>query len=55
MNIHILKKEIEETRTKLNMLIQDENTIKNNYEILKVSQELDVLINKYILKKDSEI
>ncbi|CAH2214524.1 Aspartyl-phosphate phosphatase Spo0E-like superfamily [Tepidibacter aestuarii] len=39
----------------MNRLIQNEDTIKNNYEILKLSEEIDVLINKYILKKDSEL
>ncbi|WP_256466737.1 Spo0E family sporulation regulatory protein-aspartic acid phosphatase [Tepidibacter aestuarii] len=46
---------MEETKNKLNRLIQNEDTIKNNYEILKLSEEIDVLINKYILKKDSEL
>ncbi|SHH53437.1 aspartyl-phosphate phosphatase Spo0E family protein [Tepidibacter thalassicus] len=48
MDIHILKKQIEDTRTKLNILIKDENAIKNNDEILKLSQKLDILINIYI-------
>ncbi|SHK57297.1 aspartyl-phosphate phosphatase Spo0E family protein [Tepidibacter formicigenes] len=56
MRLHILKRQIENTRKRLNMMLNDKNIIKTNGEVLKLSQELDVLINEYIyLKKDDEI
>lgn len=43
-----LKKQIEETRDKLNMLITNSKEKINNNELLEVSQMLDELINAYI-------
>jgi hypothetical protein len=43
-----LKKQIEETRDKLNMLITNSKEKINSSELLEVSQMLDELINAYI-------
>jgi len=43
-----LKKQIEETRDKLNKLIINPKEKINNSELLEVSQMLDELINAYI-------
>lgn len=43
-----LKKQIEETRDKLNILITNPKEKNNNSELLEVSQILDELINAYM-------
>ena len=43
-----LKKQIEETRDKLNILITNSKEKNNNSELLEVSQILDELINAYM-------
>lgn len=42
-----IKKQIEELREKLNKLIAEDDYY-NNEKVLKISQELDKIINKYI-------
>ena len=42
-----LKKQIEDTREKLNMLIATKEIITEDKELLEISVSLDKLINKY--------
>ncbi len=48
MNIHILEKQLEETRKRLNSMTKNTQDMGNNEELVKLSQELDLLINQYM-------
>ena len=43
-----IKKQIEDTRDKLNMLIETKEIITDDKELLAISVRLDKLINEYI-------
>ena len=50
-----LKKQIEDTRDKLNTLIATKEIITDDKELLEISVRLDKLINIYIHTKNNEL
>lgn len=48
-----LNKLIEDTRDKLNMLIENKEIITDDKELLEVSIELDNLINQYMYTRNA--
>jgi len=49
-----IKKQIEDTRDELNMLIASRETIAGDKELLRISVKLDKLINQYIYVNKNE-
>ena len=49
-----IKKQIEDTRDELNMLIASRETIAGDKELLRISVKLDKLINQYIHVNENE-
>jgi hypothetical protein len=50
-----LKKQIENTREKLNTLMENKEMITNDIELLEVSIFLDELINKYMHNENNRL
>lgn len=48
MEILAIKNQIEDLRVRLNSMVSNENNNGANNQVVKLSQELDILINKYM-------